>query len=350
MQRPKAILLLLLISVTGRLSAQPVQKVFSDWELSCNNFASCEARSIDHGSGLVVSFYRRAGESTIDWLRIDYHPPNASAKASQSTLVQRLMIDDHPWPQPDLQSDPRSVVTDDPRMAQSLLDLLSHSIKLSVGDDVHATLSLTTLPEFLRKVSEIRANLSNSTQGQEDSSQTLVVESGLTPPTPLSRDEINYFVNYGISQISLQTCSLEPVFRQIKVAPVSDTRALLLISCESAAYNTFYQAWLINRNSPPEARQLTFRLPFSQEVQTGDNFELTNAGYDPTTRVLTTVLWGRYLADCGTLSRWQFDGQQFVLKQFASESVCDRWHSADRWPVIWSAVPEQAPDSAGNHF
>ena len=349
MQLPKAILLLLLISVTGRLSAQPVQKVFFGWELSCDNFSSCQARNIDHGSGLVVSFYRAAGETTIHGLRIGYHPPTSSAAQDQSPLAQRLLIDGHPWPRPDLQSDSRSVVTDDPRTAQSLLDLLSHATQLSIGEDPHASLSLTALPEFLGKLSETRTSLSNSGSGQENSPPTLVVESGATAPPPLSGDEINYFVNYGISQISVQTCSLEPVFRQIKVAPVSDTQALLLISCESAAYNTFYQAWLISRNFPLQARQLTLRLPFSRDAQSGDNFELTNAGYDPDSRILTTVLWGRSLADCGTLSRWKFDGQQFVLKQFASESVCDRWHSADRWPVIWSAVPAEISDSAGNH-
>lgn len=349
MQLPKAMLLLLLISATGRLSAQPVQKVFSGWELSCDNFASCQARNIDHGNGLVVSFYRLAGEETLHGLRIDYHPPTRSATENQSPLAQRLLIDCHPWPKPDLQSDPRSVVTDDPRTAQSLLDLLSHATQLSVGEDPHASLSLTTLPAFIGKVSETQTSLSSAAQGSESSPQTLVVESGAMPPSPLSGDEINYFVNYGISQISVQTCSLEPVFRQIKVAPVSDTQALLLISCESAAYNTFYQAWLISRNFPLQARQLVLRLPFSQGAQTGVNFELTNAGYDPRTRILTTVLWGRSLADCGTLSRWQFEGQQFVLKQFASESVCDRWHSADRWPVIWSAAPVEFPDSAGNH-
>lgn len=343
MQLPKAMLLLLLISATGRVSAQPVQKVFSGWELSCDNFASCQARNIDHGSGLVISFYRSAGEANIHELRIDYHPSQISAADNQPPLAQRLLIDGQPWPKPDIQSDARSVVTDDPQMAQSLLDILSHAAQISVGEDTHVSLSLTSLPAFLEKASEIRASLSSETQGMETSPSTLVVESGLTPPTPtaLSRDEINYFVNYGISQISVQSCSLEPVFRQIKVAPVSDTQALLLISCESAAYNTFYQAWLMSRNFPLQARQLTFRLPFSQSTQAGDNFELTNAGYDPHTRMLTTVLWGRSVADCGTMSRWQFDGQQFVLKQFASESVCDRWHSADHWPVIWSAAPAE---------
>lgn len=347
MQLPKAILLLLLISATGRLSAQPLQQVFSGWELSCDNFSSCQARNIDHGNGLVVSFYKARGESAIDWLRIDYHPPDISVPENSLPLALRLRIDGRPWPKSDLRSDTRSAVADNPQTAQSLLELLSHTTQLSVGDDVHARLSLTELPALRGKLSESQ---SHPVQPQKISLQTLAIDSVATPPAPLSGDEINHFVNYGISQISVRVCSLEPVFRQINVAPVSDTQALLLMSCESAAYNTFFQVWLISRHSPLQARQLTLRLPFSQDIQTGDNFELTNARYDPHTMLLTTVLWRRSLGDCGTQSRWKFEGQQFVLKQFSSESVCDRWHSADRWPVIWSAAPAEVSDSAGNHF
>lgn len=348
MQLPKAILLLLLISVSCRLPAQPVQKIYSGWELSCDNNADCQGRNIDHGAGLVVSFYRAAGESSIQRLHIEYRSP-AATDGGELSLAQRLLIDGQPWPQPAVQSNNHSLQSDDPQTAQGLLNVLLHAAQLNVQDANNAILTLTSLPAFFQKMTEIQAGLIALRQGLPTSPQTLVVEAAPAVVPALTSDEVNYYVNYAISQISVQTCPLEPVYRKIKVFPVSHSQALLLISCESAAYNTFYQAWLVSRHFPLMARRLVFRLPFSQG-ETRDNFELTNVGYDPATRQLTTVLWGRSLADCGTMSRWKFEGQQFVLQQFASESVCDRWHSADNWPVLWSADPVTRSGPAGDRF
>ena len=52
--------------------ADPVQKLFSDWQLTCNNAAHCVARSIPGDQGLVMTLSRSAGSDDKPLLRIDY--------------------------------------------------------------------------------------------------------------------------------------------------------------------------------------------------------------------------------------------------------------------------------------
>ncbi len=339
MQLSKVFLSLLFIFIAASSAAQPLQATFSDWELSCDNAGDCQGRNIDRGAGLVVSFFRPSGQGSIRWLHIDYHPKTPEREKEQQVLAQRLLIDHTAWPYTHVRSAPETLQTEHPETAQQLLTVLSRAVRLSVTDNPSRGLSLTSLPDFLSKAAQIQARISRETTPRLPTPQTLVVTPPYRVPAPLSDSEISYFMNFGISQISQQTCPLAPVYRQIKVAPLTDHQVLLLVSCETAAYNTFYQAYLVSRQAPVFARRLMFRLPFSPLWPTGADFELTNVGYDPQTGILTTALWGRPLADYGTVSRWQFNGQRFVLTRFASESVCDRWNFSRSWPVLWTTDP-----------
>ena len=74
--------------------------------------------------------------------------------------------------------------------------------------------------------------------------------------------------------------------------------------------------------------------------------EIINADYDVATGQLYTFAKGRGLGDCGNATRWQFNGQEFVLAEYAEESTCDAWHGSDDWPTLWVSqrpTPPPAP-------
>ncbi|MDU4313664.1 MAG: DUF1176 domain-containing protein, partial [Klebsiella michiganensis] len=44
---------------------------------------------------------------------------------------------------------------------------------------------------------------------------------------------------------------------------------------------------------------------------------------------------GRAPGDCGTQTRWRYDGQRFSLVRYAQQPQCDNWQGPDAWPTLW---------------
>ena len=70
-------LLLLPFVFVACVQAEPLQKSFSDWQLTCNNAAFCVARSFPGDNGLVMTVSRGAGVNDRPLLRIDYGSANS---------------------------------------------------------------------------------------------------------------------------------------------------------------------------------------------------------------------------------------------------------------------------------
>ncbi|MDF3007876.1 MAG: hypothetical protein K0R86_1743, partial [Enterobacter kobei] len=153
-------------------------------------------------------------------------------------------------------------------------------------------------------------------------------------PTPLNREELDDLLDYANWRMGNTQCSLDPARREVRVTALTDDKALLMIGCEAGAYNTVDLAWLVSREKPYVARAVKLRLPF-KPGSGEDELELMNVGFDTKTRELTTLAKGRGLADCGTQTRWRFDGQRFRLVRYAEEPSCDNWHGPDAWPTLW---------------
>ncbi|GAA0511945.1 DUF1176 domain-containing protein [Tatumella terrea] len=332
MQLYKILLLSLLLPAGASHAAQPVQTIISGWELTCDNFSACQGRNLNSDGGLIISFYRTASRAPVSWLHVELHP-HAALPATETPLTQRLKIDNQPLTPVPAQESSHALLIDNPEAAQQILSALVHGNRLTAGQPGGGGISLTALGAVLAEADRIQSAVQPASSGPETPPILTVGGGQPAPVTPLTASEIRDFVDYAISQIDVNSCPLAPVFRQIKLAALSNSQALMLISCESAAYNTFYQAYRISRQAPFIARRQVFRLPFTYP----QGFDLTNVRYDPQTRELTTLLWGRALGDCGTASHWRYDGQQFVLEKFSSESGCDHWHTASDWPVLWSS-------------
>jgi Protein of unknown function (DUF1176). len=154
-------------------------------------------------------------------------------------------------------------------------------------------------------------------------------------PTPFSREEFNDLLDYGTWRMNNSQCSLDPLRREVWVTPLTDDKALLMLSCESGAYNTIYRAWLVSREKPFAAQPIRLRLPFQPADSEEREIELVNLTFNDKTRELETLDKARGQGDCGVQTRWRFDGQRFRLVRYAGQPVCDNWQGPDAWPTLW---------------
>lgn len=337
------IIVTLWLLAAGQAVADPVQKLFGDWQVTCNNQNFCQARNTGAHHGLVITLRRSPGANNDSALRIDLGSI-ANPITRPAVLINDLRLDGAPlvfsgkW-----QMTPYHLYSDDPASVDALLLALrpATSLTLSGGDQVIPLSGLIPALGFIDK-QQSRGG-SETAWGQKGSKPPQNVPpapalKSVNPPRntvqPFSQDEFLGLLGYGTWRMNNSDCSLDPERRQVHLAPLSREKALLMIDCEAGAYNLIEQAWLVSRVPPYSARPLRLVLPFTPADQSRD-LELMNARYDGTLDELTTLAKWRGIGDCGVATRWRFDGQAFRLVRYAQENVCDGWHGADSWPTLW---------------
>lgn len=325
--------------------AAPVQQLFGDWLVTCNNQNFCVARNVGLHHGLVMTLSRSAGAVTDASLRIELGGIG-NPVAALAPIAPRLLLDGKPL-----------ALTDKHWLVADKL--------IKTGDSV-------TIDAFLQQVQEgqaitlVNGLQSISLQGLKaallfiDShqkrvgSETAWVGKGEEPPlsvppapaqravgkvdfsqSPLSREELNDLMDYGNERMNNSACSLDPFRREIRVTALTDEKVLLMVSCEAGAYNTIWLAWLVSRQQPYVARQVRLTLPFQPPGNAARDIELINASIDERRHELVTLDKGRGPGDCGVQTRWRYDGQRFSLVRYAQQPQCDNWQGPDAWPTLW---------------
>lgn len=351
----KSLLLLLFLFAAG-VQADPLQKSFSDWQLTCNNAAFCVARSFPGDNGLVMTLSRHAGVDDRPLLRIDYGSAY-SGELPGASLQDNLLLDQRLL-KPDLKHwsvEPHHLATSNPIaidefLAQTLdADTLQLTWQAKAAVSLHGMkAALLLMDEVQGRVNGLSAWVKRGDRGVWDVPPQPALPRLPVPlpqPAPLTHDEASGLIDYGTWRINTDSCSLDPMRREVSVAPLTDDKALLLVSCESGAYNVIDLAFEVTRSQPYVARGLTLTLPFTPASRNDNQLELVNAEYDASSGFLYTFSKGRGLGDCGIATRWQFDGNEFVLAEYAEEKTCDAWHSSDDWPTLWVSQSETAPQS-----
>ncbi len=117
------------------LYAAPAQKIFSDWQVTCNNQNFCSARNVGNHQDLVMTVSRSAGAKTDATLRIEAGKPEA-AVSKAPPLAPRLLLDGktltpagHKW-----RDAPRRLFTDDPSTIIDFLDQIKESSVITLKD------------------------------------------------------------------------------------------------------------------------------------------------------------------------------------------------------------------------
>lgn len=324
--------------------AAPVQRAFADWQVTCNNQNFCVARNTGEHHGLVMTLSRSAGAHTDAVLRIE-RGGLTSPDAKEEAIAPRLLLDEQPFPVDGekWRISPWLLMTDDAATITAFLQTVQSAKAITLRDG-QQTISLDGLTAALQFI---------DTQQKRVGSETAWVEKGDEPPlsvppapalkgvavvnptpTPLSLEERNDLLDYGNWRMNGIRCSLDPLRREVSVTALTDSKALMMISCEAGAYNTIDLAWIVSRKKPLASNPVRLRLPFNSGEE-GNEMELMNASFDEKSRELVTLTKGRGFTDCGVLTRWRFDGQRFRLVRYAAEPVCDGWHGPDAWPTLW---------------
>ena len=340
-------LLILFLFMTTSAVAAPAQKSFTDWQVTCNNQNFCQARNTGEHQGLVMTLTRSAGAHADVTLRIDYgNLNNFSRVASKAPPIEpRLLLDGQPLkPAGDKwRITPYRLITNDPSTINAFLKQIQEASLITLKEG-EGKLSLAGLKAALIFIDAQQKRVGSETawikKGDEPPLSVppapALKEVAITnpTPTPLSQEELSDLLDYGTWRMNNSQCSLDPVRREVRVAALSDDKALMMIGCEAGAYNTVDLAWLVSRKKPFASRPVRLRLPFTPANDNPD-LELMNVEYNEKTKELTTLAKGRGLGDCGVSTRWRYDGQRFRLVRYAEEPSCDGWNGPDSWPILW---------------
>lgn len=325
--------------------AAPVQQTFSDWLVTCNNQNFCVTRNVGLHYGLVMTLSRSAGAATDASLRIELGGVG-NPVAALAPIGPRLLLDGKPLALVDKrwQVADKLLKTGDSATIDAFLQQVQEGQAISLVDGLQ-TISLQGLKAALLFIDSRQKRVGSETawigKGEEPplsvppAPALRTVAKVDVSQSPLSRDELNDLMDYGNERMSNSACSLDPSLREVRVTALTDEKVLLMFSCEAGAYNTVWLAWLVSRQQPYVARPLRLTLPFQPPGGAGREIELMNASIDEQRHELVTLEKGRAPEDCGTQTRWRYDGQRFSLVRFAQQPQCDNWQRPDAWPTLW---------------
>jgi len=152
---------------------------------------------------------------------------------------------------------------------------------------------------------------------------TLLPYSGLrTAPAPLS------LAGAVRKQGALAGMDCDPVDKPTDAAtPLDASTTLILLECDSGAYNLVQRAFLVRDGKAATAQ------PVLGELAEG----VTNADFDARYRTLGGLTKGRGVGDCGSIDRWAWTGKAFVR---AERSVMDACRGVP--PQWWITVDRSA--------
>lgn len=292
-----------------------------------------------------MTLTRSAGAHTDTSLRIELGGPE-NPLASLPAIAPRLLLDNQPLPIAGQHWTiiPWLLLTDDTQTIDAFLQIIQQGkqIHLRQGEQ---TISLQGLKAALLFIDAQQKRVGNESawigKGDERSRSVPPAPALNTvaipdpTPTPLSDDEHKNLLNYATWRMNNSHCSLDLLLREVWVTALTDENALIIQSCESGAYNTFYLAWLVARRQPYVAQPIHLQLPFLPPGRDGRDIELVNLTFNEKSRDLTTLEKGRSSGDCGVQTRWRYDGQRFRLVRYAGQPVCDNWQGPDAWPTLW---------------
>lgn len=342
-------LLLCCLCLPVTVLADPVQRSFADWQVTCNNQNFCQARNTGLHQGLVMSIGRSAGAHANDQLRItlgsltdDYaHAP---------PIAPRLLLDGKPlvlngrW-----HTGGRTLFTDDSATIDDFLADIREGAGVTLRDGP-GNISLQGFKATLLYIDDRQQRVGNETAWLKKGRATArsvplapALQSLVSPEpvTPLSLQERSALLDYAAQRMDTRRCSIDPTRQQARVRALSETSALLLVNCEAGAWNVVSLAWRVPRDDPRRASAVQLLLPF-QPIGQNRRLELMNSEFNEQTGELRTLEKSRGIGDCGVATRWRFDGERFRLARYAAEPTCDGWHGPDAWPVLWVTRQENA--------
>jgi invasion protein IalB len=330
--------------------AEPLQAIYSDWQVSCDNLNHCVARNSQDGQELVMKISREAGPEGKSSVSIDYQR-NSDEQNADAPIASRLQMNGktlsfnhREWDvsKKHLSTNNRLVVND---FIAAIREgsAISLAGKADPAQPVKPEISLKGIKAALLAIDAQQGRVGTRTawinRGAKPANTVppipaTPVLSRFSEPQALTESEISAITQNAATTIENNDCSLDPSEREVHIFALSSDKALMTVNCDMGAYNLFALGFLVNRQAPYKMEDLALNMPFKLG-EDDESPELINADFDPKTGILSTYDKGRGVGDCGVSSRWVFDGKAFRLAAFASEPSCDGYSSGGEWPVLW---------------
>lgn len=344
-------LLLVVVCLTLFTSAQsvasdniPVQKVFKNWQVTCNNLNTCDIRNIDEN--LKVIFKRQAGPTGKLTL-------NIIVPATKKVPV--LWFDDKPfvlsanmW-HPSEEGGAVFLVADNLELIQRWVKAAKNAHMISPTQDLQNGSSLAGLNAALLFVEDRQGRINNQSAllkmgsvGIDKVPSVPVVAAphpAVTNISPLIHSDalIDAVIAANSGLLKQEYCEINPENRQISSAqPLTENTALVMVNCGLGAYQSSSILFVTPRDKPAQAKRLILPLPVAPDKGEGTAMSInlfTEVDYSPKEGVLFQSARGRGMADCGDSAKWIFDGKEFQLVSYNSQPSCSGGEPGD-WPSI----------------
>ncbi|WP_411703984.1 DUF1176 domain-containing protein [Edaphovirga cremea] len=346
---PAPLLLLATLFATAS-HADPIQKNFSDWMISCDNINRCQIRNVNDHHDLVMQITREAGREGKASISIDYqrlYDDSEKNTALANTLMldsRRMNINPREW-----QTEKNRISTENRLVVNEFIAGIREGSRITLtgkfaNEQDRLVISLTGLKAALLAMDEQQSRIDTQTawakKGVKPADQ--VPDAPLPPeaplfsrPQPLTDGEVAALTQFAATNVDTNDCTLESSERDVSLSALSGEKALMMINCDRGAYNLFVLAFTVTRHAPFKIEELDLTLPFSFNQQENQSPELINVDFDEKSGQLGTYAKGRGIGDCGESSQWVFDGTAFQLTNYASEPNCDGYRQGGEWPELW---------------
>lgn len=319
----------------------PLQKVFRNWQVTCNNLNDCDIRNLDEGLRIILE--RKAGADGSVELKF---------QAFGNDSPEGIWLDGKEWPTDitfSKASDDDFNVASSTRLAtiQQWIQASKNALALSLSPQGDAA-SLSGLNAALLLVDERQGRLKNQTALLRvgNNEPAMVPARPAAPafdfrvPDVMQLDNAQMLIDGAIKTNSalLEKESCEPNAEnrgRSEAQPLNDKQVLVLLNCGLGAYQSSSMLFISDRTDPTRSASLTLPLPLPGENGQPEMLSwFTEAEYDPKTATLFFSGRGRGIADCGHSGSWKYDGKIFHLASYNSQPSCNGGEPGD-WPSVW---------------
>lgn len=335
-------------------AAAPAQryKAVKDWVGGCDNTLHCMAIGLaaEDAERFASLHFERSGvgadQVTQMRLRVDHPISRDQHWVLRANDAELLQFDDAHLQAADSGEGIDVVIRDADEIAAVFGALRSADTLTLVGDGAAVgTVSLSGASAIMLWIDETQGRLGTTTALVRRGDKS---PDAFAPPPPrspvrigateLGADELKAVSRAVRSTLEADSCEEPDPDSPLPDAAwqLTDGRTLLQLHCWSGAYN-FGSNWYFVRDGK-------LPTPIALPIPTADGSgrmdsttELVNASFDPATGVLQAFSKGRGIGDCGSDTRWNWDGRRFQLAHYAMMDDC-RGVTADLWPVLWRSV------------
>lgn len=369
---PLAVAASLLTASLSAVAHDPAQhsvaRDFKNWSVVCDNANRCIAEGgnddiDDTRTSMIVRLTRDAGPDAHPSLEIFASAPvDLRTARADSQPFDAVPAEWHAVAKTRDQDDdvyPFHIRTSDPTTVDAWLTVSHNAQMLNFGDPAAAQtprVSLSGLNAALLLIDDTQGRIGTVSallrKGTRPASS--VPAAPALPPAPvpappvadLTPAEQRPLVDAVFDKFaaSVKRCAADaddemPMSDRRKTGSaiaISATDALVSLPCQtSSAYNHTDLWYRVHRTAPYAPAPLNFGEYASAGLDTASFAnQLTQARYDSTHAMLSSLDRVRSAGDCGSSASWVFDGKRFVLNDVAMHGACNGLF-VDQWPRLY---------------